>query len=75
MLVLPWEKPATCLLRNLIGWHYFSPSVKVLSPVDSKPNFVTSIDHKCDSQENIKDIYSDLYINSAIETKIKNTTV
>lgn len=66
MLALPWEKPASCLLRYLIGWHYFSPFIEVLSLVDSKPNFVLPTDCTPESQENIKDIYSDLHIDSDI---------
>lgn len=69
MLLLPWGKPARGLLRNLIGWQYFSPFIKVLSLVDSKPNFVMSTDCKPDSRDReteTEDIYSDLYINSDI---------
>lgn len=66
VLVLPWEKPASYLLRNLIECYYYSPFVKALSLEDSKPNFVISTECKPDSQKNIKVIYSDLHINSDI---------
>lgn len=54
------------LLRNLIGWHYFGTFVKAFSLVGSKLDFIIMTEGKPNSQENIKDIYFDLYINSDI---------